>query len=226
MNTIVSRPKSIIFLNGSLSPELIKSPFLQQGLPLIAADGAAWGMKEVGLSPDIIIGDLDSLRSRSAPELSFPKAEIVEEPDQETNDFEKALRLVVKRGISPVLVVGMQGGDIEHSFNNWSVAIKLCQEIELWILEQNRVGIGLGAGAVVKASCRSDKIVSLIPQPECVVSTAGLRWSLSNERLALGVREGARNEAVDQDFSVQVHSGSLMVFLGLQAEIYGIEESV
>jgi thiamine pyrophosphokinase len=198
MSSVIERIKSIIFLNGSLSEGLTRSPFLQQGLPLIAADGAAWSMKAVGLTPDIIIGDLDSLNSQANPERSFPKAEIIEVPDQETNDFEKSLRLIDKRNLSPVLVVGMQGGDLEHSFNNWSVAIKLSQELELWILEQDRVGIGLGQGGNVKARSGIDKKVSLIPQPKSCVTTTGLRWPLSREILELGVREGARNEVLEQ----------------------------
>lgn len=219
MGKIQDRIKSIVFLNGELPPSWVHSDFLDYKPSLIAADGAAWRMKSIGIVPDIIIGDLDSLKSQDNYLETFAASEIVEQADQETNDFEKALRLVLDRELFPVLVLGMQGGDLEHSFNNWSVLIKLCKELEIWIYEQYRIGIALNSGDVLRGSCGLDKLISLIPQPESRVTTSGLRWSLDAEVLALGIREGARNEIIEKDFSVKVNSGSLLVFLGVDTHV-------
>ena len=56
---------------------------------LIATDGAANGLIEIGIEPHIIIGDLDSFDSSHLPENS--RSQIIHIPDQEKNDFEKAL---------------------------------------------------------------------------------------------------------------------------------------
>lgn len=212
-------------LNGDLPTHEVLRPFLSRKIPVIAADGAAWSLKDLQINPNIIVGDLDSLKSKPDYETSFRNSEIIERPDQNSNDFQKSLVLIADRNLAPVMVVGMQGGDLEHSFNNWSVAIKLGKQFELWIMEGNRAGIGIFGGGLIKASSEKDKIVSLIPQPEAVLSTEGLFWPLKKERLALGYREGARNEIADKDFSVEVHSGSLMIFSSLDSEISELQIS-
>lgn len=217
--TALERIRTLVVLNGSI-PELRQlSPFLEQGAVIIAADGAAWSLENLGIKPSIIVGDLDSLKSRPNYEKTFYNSEIVEIADQDANDFEKALTLVSARNLGPVMVVGMQGGDLEHSFNNWSVSIKMSQKLEIWLFENDRIGIALPMAGYLRATCSSDKLVSLIPQPDAIVSTSGLRWPLLGERLALGVREGARNQIVGNEFSVQIHSGSLLIFFARDAII-------
>lgn len=224
MANIIDRIKSVLVLGGTLPLASDIAKLVGGSRKLIAADGAAWVLHDALLAPHYIVGDLDSFRSHAkACELSadfsacFPNCEIIELPDQETNDFEKALRLISERKLDPVMVLGMQGGDLEHSFNNWSVATKFSSKVELWISEGRRSAIGIRS--FIKAQCSPGSLVSLIPQPRAVLSTSGLRWPLQMEELALGVREGARNQVVDSEFSIQVHSGSVLVFLDSQSDV-------
>jgi thiamine pyrophosphokinase len=54
----------------------------------IAADGAGNLAAEMDVRPDHVIGDLDSYQAASWPDLTP-----IHNPDQETNDLEKALEL-------------------------------------------------------------------------------------------------------------------------------------
>ena len=66
---------------------------------LIATDGAANGLIELGIIPHIIIGDLDSFDSTLLPENA--NSQIIQIVDQEKNDFEKALDYRAKTRIAP-----------------------------------------------------------------------------------------------------------------------------
>jgi thiamine pyrophosphokinase len=58
----------------------------------------------------------------------------------------------------------------------------------------------------------TNEIISLIPLPEARISTKNLKWELSNEKLELGIREGARNESIAEFIEIHVHKGELLLY--------------
>ena len=65
----------------------------------------------------------------------------------------------------------------------------------------------------VKVELKENEIVSLIPQTKAKLSTDGLVWELDNETLELGVREGARNLTFKKEISIEIHKGSILLFI-------------
>ncbi len=198
---------ALLCLDGSLpaNPSFY-SHFVS--LPIIAADGAALQLRNLGVSPAYIIGDLDSFHSVSK-DTDFPNSSILYVPDQETNDFEKCLVYCQSAGYLSVLVCGFHGGLLEHSLNNWSVFIRFSLAMNLCIYESMRYVLPLRQSVDFHTS--EQEIISLIPQPEVRLTTYGLQWPLTNEWLRLGAREGARNRAMSGDVSIDIHEGSLLL---------------
>lgn len=175
--------------------------------PFIAADGASKQLRIRGFTPDIIIGDMDSVEVYS----SFATSEIIHLPDQETNDFEKALRFCLTTSFRNVLVCGFHGGELDHTLNNWSVFMKFVPYLSLTILDGERYAIPITES--VCFSTMKDELISLIPQPRCTLTLRGFVWNLTHETLSLGMREGARNKASAELCSLEVHDGQLLCFL-------------
>lgn len=77
--------------------------------PVIAADGGANLLREKGIIPDAIIGDLDSASNLA----DFPsKTQIIKIAEQETTDFEKALYTIN----APLFIAfGFWGKRLDHS---------------------------------------------------------------------------------------------------------------
>jgi thiamine pyrophosphokinase len=182
--------RALLSLSGTLPPpkELQR---LEYDL-VIAADGSAWQLLERGIVPDLIVGDLDSFRRIPQPESAFPHSEIVHEPDQNSTDFEKALRTGLGRGVREFIIVGINGGEFEHALNNWR--------------------LGRTVNTRLSLPSRPGELISLVPQPRVVISSRGLVWELDCEVLELGKREGARNESRDSLVELTVHEGSVLVF--------------
>jgi len=61
---------------------------LDKGLPLVAVDGGANTLVDHGITPDLVIGDLDSINTRTQREHGSRLLEISE---QHSTDFEKSL---------------------------------------------------------------------------------------------------------------------------------------
>ncbi|MFN3306463.1 MAG: hypothetical protein ACK42Z_04675, partial [Candidatus Kapaibacteriota bacterium] len=56
------------------------------------------------------------------------------------------------------------------------------------------------------------EMISIIPQPRAILRTSNLQWSLNNEVLEIGVREGARNIATDTKIIIEILEGSILLF--------------
>ena len=195
---------SIICLNADLpDPDFIVG---FDDTPIICADGAANRIIEMGITPDFVVGDLDSIEQ----DYLLNDIEIIQKPDQDTNDFEKCLTFATDIGFQTLLILGMHGGELEHTLNNWSVLMKYMKKLNLWVYDKERIGFPIDKS--FKIDCKKNEIISLIPQPEVKLSTQNFQWNLDNETLTLGSREGARNRANDTSVEIEMHSGSLFVF--------------
>ena len=113
----------LICLNADMPPASLFGALA--GVVVVAADGAANKLADIGIVPDYIIGDLDSF-DISDSRLEG-KSKIICNPDQEINDFEKILRFANERSYKRLLVTGFHGGELEHTLNNWSVFMRFAQ---------------------------------------------------------------------------------------------------
>jgi thiamine pyrophosphokinase len=176
--------------------------------PILAADGAADQLVGMGVVPEFVVGDMDSI-SMATLETIDGVAEMVVDTDQNSTDFEKVLQFSRDQLWHHILVLGIHGGDFEHTLNNWSVFMRHSRQQLLTALDRRRYAIPVLTS--VRVELAPDELVSLIPQPSARLTTSGLRWPLTNEPLILGEREGARNRALDGAVHLEVHEGSLLL---------------
>jgi len=205
--TIPHRFDAVVCLHGSLPSDDVFEHLMER--PLIAADGAATQLFDRGIIPEFVVGDLDSIRADVRDTLTS-MSEFVHQPDQETNDFEKALTFAESMLWKNILVVGIHGGDLEHTLNNWSVLMRFGRSMQLAVLDRERIALPMFESFAYEGT--EHEIISLIPQPATRITTRGLYWALNNEHLELGTREGARNRATHPRIEVEVHDGALLFF--------------
>lgn len=196
-----------ICLNGALPARTVFEQIVH--LPFIAADGAADALLAMNIVPGYIVGDLDSVQAQTL-RAARGIAEIISDGSQDTNDFEKSLVFAERMQWQRLLVVGMHGGDLEHTLNNWSVLMRFGRRMQLCAFDAGRYAIPAYHSFGFTAA--EGEVLSLIPQPLVRLSTTGLQWELTNEELSLGTREGARNVARTPKVDVNIHAGSLLFF--------------
>ncbi|MFY8001871.1 MAG: thiamine diphosphokinase [Candidatus Kapaibacteriota bacterium] len=202
-------PDVIICLNGVLPESHIFHQL--RPIPIAAADGAAIKLREKGILPQYIIGDLDSLAHELSEWRQHKQIHIHEVSDQNQTDFEKTLDFIIEQHCDSALILGMHGGEFDHTLNNWSILIRYGRRKNLAVYEAGKMALPIYES--VQLTVRQGDMISLIPQPSAILTTQGLEWNLYNEELALGSREGARNQAVSETVTIYLHSGSLLLFL-------------
>ncbi len=200
---------AILCLDAVLPGKEVFSLF--KGIPIIAADGASFKLYEKSIIPNYIIGDLDTFLANPLSEKLKMLSEVIHLPEQNTNDFEKSLNFCLNKGWKNIFIVGLHGGALEHTLNNWSIIKKFSRILNLCIYDEERYGIPVHNS--IKLDSKKDEIISIIPQSFAILTTNGLQWELNCETLELGIREGARNRAKTETVEIILKEGEYLLFI-------------
>jgi thiamine pyrophosphokinase len=181
---------------------------------VICTDGAAREALKRNVTPHVVIGDLDALSQDEQQGLHARGVEIIRKTSQESNDFEKALKYLMTKGVEYLTIVAVAGGRVDHTLTNFSILSRfagLFKEIRLafsgstgHVLTQRR--------SFISFYPLSTRLYSLIPLPSADgVVTKGLKYPLTHETLAFGKREGLSNLSDTTSVTVSIESGALLV---------------
>lgn len=202
IETLLSTYRSVIVLN---SPTLCKFPILD-GAPIIAADGAEkWLMETDQIkSHDLfVVGDGDSSTSDRLIKFS----------DQDTTDFEKCIDFAKAKDLLPALVLGVNGGEIDHILGNIQTLLKCSRGPSLFFLDrfldQYKIGIPLEKGTW-QIDVEAGTTVSIIPFVSTVLTTSGLAWELHNQELVPDGLTSMRNRAESKRIELTVLEGKAL----------------
>ncbi len=188
---------------------------LPAGARIIAADSGLAQARLLGLTPDLVIGDLDSVDPNDLAEAQAADVPIERHPeDKDATDLELALDRAASMGHSNIILIGGHGGRLDHLLGN---ALVLASDrfgalhIEWWIRD-TRVVVARSGERTRLAGTFGD-VVSLIAVggPAHRIVTEGLRWPLDNETLAPGSTRGISNELTGSTAHVTVGSGVLLL---------------
>jgi len=109
-----SAKRACVFCNGQLSnPAKVKQ--IAKGCDLlIAADGGVKYFVDIGLTPQVIIGDMDSVDSdiwknnRGIEHIRYPEA-------KDKSDAELAVEYALEHGCGQVVLVAATGGRLDYT---------------------------------------------------------------------------------------------------------------
>jgi thiamine pyrophosphokinase len=209
----VSSRRTVIFANGSLAHPDEARKLLEPDDRIICADGGTRYALSLGITPDLVLGDLDSLTEADQRRLIDGAVVVRRHPrDKDETDLELALDQALRDGTSAILIIAALGKRLDQVLGN----ISLMSDPRL-SNANCRMDDGLEEVLFCRSACtihgtRGD-IVSLIPWGNSVkgVRTDGLRWALSGDTLHVHKSRGISNEMLSTSASVQVENGVLLV---------------
>jgi thiamine pyrophosphokinase len=219
--------------NGGIPPEKIVTESLAGSGLVIGADGGGNILLDLNVVPHVVIGDLDSFRTGRGDEIGKTRHdtghrdeanlagtpagkdltfELIHDPDQETNDLEKALKLALDRGATEVVILGATGLRLDHTLKNLSVLLQFSGRFRDILLRDEACDMRILPRKFTMAT-RPGQIISLFPLSGKVdgITTEGLRYALNDEPLENGVRDGSSNEATGQQIRISHRSGDLLL---------------
>ena len=200
--------KALILCNGTPPSAELFEQYRANADYLIGADGGAQTILRLGGKPDIVTGDMDSFDHRQKHPF-----EVRYNADQETNDLEKALRLAFDQQATHVSILGATGQRLDQTLKNLSVLKQFDDRFEAMHMADDYGRTRL-IGPEFEEEFGIGTKLSLFPLSGRVtgITTSGLKYSLTNEALENGVRDGSSNEVIDNPVRITYKEGDLLLF--------------
>ncbi len=183
---------------------------------VVAADSGYDHAVAMGFAVEVLVGDLDSIRSDPLPDRVI----VERHPrDKDATDLELALELVGRESPQRVVVVGGSGGRLDHELG---IASLICAERWSTIDEIDWFSPRGWAHVVQDHRIIHGDIgtlVSLVPmgRGSVGVSTRGLKWNLDRESLEPGTTRGLSNIMTAPVADIALQSGCLLVVVPAQS---------
>lgn len=170
---------------------------------LVCADGGADHALGVGLRPEAVIGDLDSLSDEARTIL--PTHTLHHIGEQDSTDFDKALRSVA----APlVLGVGFDGTRVDHHLAALNVLVRREDQRCILLNEDQLIMV---APPLLEVALPLGSLVSLFPMTAVTGRSEGLRWPIDGLQFAPDSMIGTSNEVSGPVRLEMDQSGMLLI---------------
>lgn len=199
----------LIICNGG--PE--KKEFLQKQASradlVICADGGADKALAAGVTPAVVIGDLDSVSAKA--KKAFKNSIWIKVARQDNTDMEKALDFALEQKPGECVIVCAAGGRTDFAISNFIDSFKYCGKLNFYFAGENWLAYPIKKSAEFNA--RKGDRVSIIPFGGIKgLTLTGLKYTLKNFNLKKD-RTGNSNTAAGKKFKVDFKSGNILVYI-------------
>ena len=211
---LMSNPtkKIILFANGDLpAPERIL-PQITSSDVLIAVDGGLRHCTQHNLTPNRIIGDLDSADPAEVEKFRAAGVSVDQfPPEKDETDLELALAIARNMGPDCIWILGALGSRIDQSLSNiFLLPRRDLAGIDLRLIDGQREVFLIRDSGRIEGS--PGERVSLLPLhgPATGISTQGLLYPLKGETLFPDQTRGISNEMTAPFAQVTLQTGLLI----------------
>jgi thiamine pyrophosphokinase len=222
-----------IFTGGLLRKGLFVDQALSRADKIFAADSGAQAALEFGVKPELIIGDMDSIKNeilypkgttRSAQndtketqddsrEVQNANTKIMQFPtEKDETDTELAIEEAIKQGATKITILGgIEGDRIDHVMAN----VMLMTEYDISIAFVNgntKCWVAKGPTQITIDGNIHD-LLSLIPLATDVVdiTSSGLHYPLTHGKLSFGKARGISNVLTQENVTITFTKGTLLL---------------
>ncbi|MGQ9502490.1 MAG: thiamine diphosphokinase [Anaerolineae bacterium] len=205
----------VILANGQLSNPQRARRHIQAADRFICADAGAAHAIAMGVLPDVVVGDLDSLDPAHYAILKAAGVRFeLYPPLKDKTDLELALHLAVAEGAGEIDLLGTQGGRLDQTLGNvLLLARPEWATVQVRILEGDQTAWVLRDGQACVIGATVGDTLSLLPLTPQVygVTLSGVRWPLRNHTLHFGDTLTLSNVLTQPFARVEVGTGILLI---------------
>jgi len=203
----------IIVCGGRIDNYKYMQRYFKGAKLIIAVDSGAHHCKNFHVTPDLLVGDLDSIRENDYADLAAAGVEILRFPaEKDFTDSELAVDIAVKKGCSKIIMLGVIGTRIDHSLANLYLLKVLSDKgVEGIIADEHNEARLINHS--IELEREEGVIVSLLPLQGDVtgITTSGLYYPLEEATLKVGASRGVSNKFSENVAKVTVKEGCLLV---------------
>ena len=149
---------------------------------VVCCDGALSALLRRGITPSVVIGDMDSVSGKALEQFS---GQVVRSSDQETNDQTKALHYALSAwpDVSEIWILGASGRSEAHTIGNLSLLMEYeksfelsARGIRLRLVSDYCEAFAVYSDRVEFAVVKGQKVSLFSPDNTLVMHSEGLVW--------------------------------------------------
>jgi len=201
---------ALVIVNSILPAAKILDELRARSQVVICADGGANRAHAAGITPDYIVGDLDSLRDETR--RLHASAQIIHRPSQYETDLEKTLQVAVDLGVSRVLLIGVAGLRLDHQLVNLNIAEKFSDRLDIETHDDFGVGQFIRQREIIIEAPIGQQLSLIAFRRAEGIRTHGLKYPLHDESLEWAVRDGLSNEVISSPVRIGVRRGTIFCY--------------
>lgn len=213
--TANSLTRTVIIANGHLTDPARARQHIHPDDQVICADGGTYHARAMGLTPDVVVGDLDSLDSSLRTELEAVGVRFEVHPAyKDETDLELALRLAVAEGATEIQVLAMLGGRLDQTLANLLLLARSeWASASIRAIEGSQTIWPVQGGQAMAIPGEAGDMLSLVPlTPQVVgVTLEGVEWPLRAATLHFGSTLTISNVLTAPEAHLRVEKGVALV---------------
>jgi thiamine pyrophosphokinase len=212
----------VIFANGILTaPERLRHR-LVSGDRIFCADGGTVNALALGLRPEVIIGDLDSLPPEWVAPMEAANVAVHRHPvRKDQTDLELAFQLAAAEQPDEILLVTALGGRLDQMLANiFLLSRPEYASIPIRLVDGSQWAMVLPSHRSVTVTGRPGDILSLVPLTPAVnqVNLSGVEWPLYEATLSFGSTYSISNALTASEALLQIGEGMLLL-IHIEADV-------
>ena len=208
--------RCLIVTGGTIDIAFAKDFLSQRSYDyVIAADAGLEVLRPLHISPNAVVGDLDTVDKKVLEEYqNQPGIEFeIHKPEKDETDTELALLTAARQGCEAVDILGALGGRMDHAIGNIQLMYQFfCQGMEVNIYDaRNRLYL-LGGYKVFHREEVYGKYISFLPMTETVegLTLRGFKYPLQRRTIGLGTSLCISNELKREEGILELERGVLL----------------
>ena len=208
----MERKIAFIYTGGTVFDEYVIEKPEKDDL-VIAADAGYLTARRLGITPDVVLGDFDTLGVENIPD----EIECLRVPTEKNDtDTQLAVEVAIERGAEEIVIVGGLSGRIDHTLSTLAILEDLWERKAGRIYAiltdgKNRVRFIRSSGTILPRS--QYRYFSLIAADETVkgITLDGCKYPLKNGRISRRHQWAVSNEITGNCALVEIKRGGVWV---------------
>ena len=199
--------KAVLVCNGNINSKYLYANIKKEDY-LIAVDGGANKLVKTIFTPDLIIGDMDSINKEA--KKKFRKVnQIVFPVEKNELDLELAIDYCLKQKFNEIIFLGMVGSRLDMNLMNVFALEKIPEKINARIIHLNQEIFLIRKSKTLQG--REGERVSFISlKKDANISLTGFRYDVQNFKLKFGTGVGVSNEFKKEKAVISFKDGLIL----------------
>ncbi|MDD4960831.1 MAG: thiamine diphosphokinase [Candidatus Marinimicrobia bacterium] len=207
----MGKPKeACLFLNGTVPDPAVLRQYCPRKTLRVAADGAYDYCLQLGFTPDVLIGDMDSVQRLP----TTAETELIRDSDPDFGDLEKCLRYCREKSVSDLYIFGADGKMTDHFLINIVTLAQYAKTMRINIYTRDEQLHFLSAGYHQFRTRKAQRFSLLAMEAVSGLILEGALYHCPGGLLLPGSR-GLGNSCTGTELGIRFDAGLLLFMTGL-----------